>query len=226
MTSDRRKRLFDLALALPVLGITAPAIGLLAAAVKVTSPGPAFFVQERVGQGGKPFRLFKLRTMTVGADKAGPHVTAAGDARVTRLGRLLRRTKLDELPQLINVLRGDMSLVGPRPEAPRYVTDRHPEWQGVLAARPGITDLASLTFRDEEALLAGVRDRERAYLEGILPAKLRLALEGVQKASARYDLEILARTVASVLNLEVARPDAQALDQAKAAIARIALKED
>jgi lipopolysaccharide/colanic/teichoic acid biosynthesis glycosyltransferase len=218
---DRRKRLLDLALTLPVLALAAPAIGALAAAVKLSSPGPAFFVQERVGQGGRRFRLFKLRTMTVGADRSGPHVTAAGDARITALGRLLRRTKLDELPQLLNVLRGDMSLVGPRPEAPRYVTPARPEWPGVLAARPGITDLASLTFRDEEALLAGVVDRERAYVEGILPAKLRLALEGVEQSSPRYDLEILARTVASVLNLPAARPRADALAQARAAIARL-----
>jgi lipopolysaccharide/colanic/teichoic acid biosynthesis glycosyltransferase len=213
-----RKRLLDLAIALPAAALAAPAVAALAAAVKLTSPGPAFYVQERVGKDRRSFRLVKLRTMTRGADQAGPHVTAAGDARITPLGRLLRKTKLDELPQLWNVLTGDMSVVGPRPEAPRYVTDGRPEWDEVLSVRPGITDLASLTFRDEEALLAGVDDRERAYLEGVLPAKLRLAAEGVRQSSALYDLGIVVRTALAVFNHPAAAPRHDALEQAQAAI--------
>jgi lipopolysaccharide/colanic/teichoic acid biosynthesis glycosyltransferase len=217
------KRLLDLALALPALAATAPLVATLAALVRVTSQGPAFYVQTRVGRGRRPLRLFKLRSMRVDADRVGPHVTAAGDPRVTRIGALLRRTKLDELPQLWNVVRGDMSLVGPRPEAERYVSHYRPEWQPLLDVRPGITDLASLVFRDEESLLAGAHDRERAYVEAILPAKLKLALEGVARSSLRYDLEILLRTVLVVLRPGAALPPgaAQALGEAAAAIERL-----
>src|SRR6185436_8660408 len=127
--------------------------------------------------------------MIDGADKRGPAVTAGGDARITPLGALLRKTKLDELPQLWNVVRGDMSLVGPRPEAPRYVERYRPEWQRLFDVRPGITDEASLVFRDEESLLAVVsqEDREKAYVEAVLPAKLALALDGAARTSVAYD---------------------------------------
>jgi lipopolysaccharide/colanic/teichoic acid biosynthesis glycosyltransferase len=217
------KRLVDLALALPALATAAPLVAGLAALVRLTSPGPAFYVQTRVGRGQRPVRLFKLRSMRVDADRLGPHVTAAGDPRVTRLGAFLRRTKLDELPQLWNVVCGDMSLVGPRPEAERYVAQYRPEWLALLEVRPGITDLASLVFRDEESLLAGANDRERAYVEAILPAKLKLALEGVARSSLAYDLELLVRTVLVVLRPGVALPPgaAQAIGQAAAAIERL-----
>ena len=217
------KRLLDLALALPAVAASAPLVLALAALVRATSPGPAFYVQTRVGRGRRPLRLFKLRSMRVDADRQGPHVTAAGDPRITRVGAFLRRTKLDELPQLWNVIRGDMSLVGPRPEAERYVAQYRPEWLALLAVRPGITDLASLVFRDEEALLAGAHDRERAYVEAVLPAKLKLALEGVARSSWRFDLEILLRTVAVVVRPGAGLPPgaAQAIGQAAAAIERL-----
>jgi lipopolysaccharide/colanic/teichoic acid biosynthesis glycosyltransferase len=203
---DDVKRFVDLALALPALVAATPLVAALAAAVKLGSRGPAFYAQRRVGRGGRPLVLYKLRTMHVDADRVGPHVTAAGDPRVTRLGRVLRRSKLDELPQLWHVVRGDMSLVGPRPEAERYVSSYRPEWRHLLDVRPGITDLASLVFRDEETLLARASDRERAYVEVVLPVKLRLALEGVASSSLVYDLGILLRTLGVVLRFAAAVP--------------------
>ena len=220
MSPAAQKRALDLALAVPALVVAAPIIAGLAAAVKLTSPGPAFYVQQRVGRGGRPLRLFKLRSMRQDADRVGPHVTAAGDPRVTPIGRVLRRTKLDELPQLWNVVRGDMSLVGPRPEAERYVAHYRPEWRALLDVRPGITDLASLVFRDEEALLGRAVDRERAYVEAVLPAKLRLALEGVRRSSPLFDAGVLARTFVAVLRLAPAE-GADALAEAAHAIDRL-----
>jgi lipopolysaccharide/colanic/teichoic acid biosynthesis glycosyltransferase len=213
------KRLFDLAVALPAALFTAPLVAGLAAAVKLTSPGPAFFAQTRVGRGKKPIRVLKLRTMVDGADRKGPAVTAGGDRRITPLGALLRKTKLDELPQLWNVVRGDMSLVGPRPEAPRYVEKYRPEWDALFAVRPGITDEASLVFRDEESLLAGAADgeRERAYVEAVLPAKLALALEGARHDSPLYDVSVLARTALAVLR-PARLADHPALEAARRAI--------
>jgi lipopolysaccharide/colanic/teichoic acid biosynthesis glycosyltransferase len=215
------KRWIDLAIALPAAAIAAPLVGALAAAVRLTSPGPAFFVQERVGRGRRPIRVVKLRTMVDGADRHGPAVTAAGDSRVTPLGALLRRTKLDELPQLFNVIRGDMSLVGPRPEAPRYAQRYPAEWSRLFDVRPGVTDLASLVFRDEEALLAGVEERERAYLDAIVPAKIKLALEGVDRASTLHDLRVLLTTALVVLRV-MRVDDHPALEEARANVAALA----
>lgn len=194
------KRLLDVAIAATGLVAGAPLLAVLAAAVKLDSPGPALFFQERVGRGNRVFRVAKLRTMYVDAERRGPSITAARDPRITRVGTLLRRTKLDELPQLWNVLRGDMSLVGPRPEVPRYVATYRPEWRALLSVRPGLTDVASLVFRDEERLLGLARDRERAYAEVIMPMKLELALRGI-RAPLADDLWTLARTAAAVLNL-------------------------
>jgi len=219
MAGSPLKRLFDLAVAAPALVATAPVIAGLAVLVKLDSPGPAFFVQTRVGQGRRPLRLYKLRTMVADADRSGPAVTAGGDSRVTRVGRLLRITKLDELPQLFNVVKGDMSLVGPRPEAPRYVERYRPEWLPLLDVRPGITDLASIAFRHEEELLEKAHDRERAYVEAVLPAKLGVALEGLRRSSIVFDAGLIFRTA-----LEVVRPSREphpSVQQASAAIDRI-----
>jgi lipopolysaccharide/colanic/teichoic acid biosynthesis glycosyltransferase len=199
MLSGLAKRSLDVALAGMGLAVTAPLMAVLAAAVKLDSPGPALFVQHRIGRGRRPIRVVKLRTMTADAATRGPQVTAARDPRVTRVGAVLRKTKLDELPQLWNVLRGDMSLVGPRPEVERYVARYRPEWQRVFDVRPGITDLASLTFRDEERLLAMARDRERAYIEVLMPLKLQLALTGVAQSSVLADLSIIMKTALSVV---------------------------
>lgn len=212
------KRLLDLAIGVPALCATAPVIGALALLVKLDSPGPAFFVQTRVGHHRQPLRILKLRSMRV--DASGPAVTSAGDSRITRIGRLLRKTKLDELPQLLNVVKGEMTLVGPRPEAERYVRQYRPEWEPLLEVRPGITDLASLVFRNEEELLALADDKERAYVEAVMPAKLKVALEGVQRSSPLYDAAIVARTLASVLKLPGTGRH-PALDEAAESITRL-----
>lgn len=212
------KRWVDLAIGVPALCAAAPVIGALALLVKLDSRGPAFFVQTRVGRNRAPLRLFKLRSMATAG--SGPSVTAADDSRITRVGRLLRKTKLDELPQLLNVVKGEMSLVGPRPEAERYVRQYRPEWEPLLDVRPGITDLASLVFRDEESLLARAVDPERAYVEAVMPAKLKVALEGVRKSSLLYDAAIVARTVAAVFKLPGTGRHA-ALDEAEGAIEKL-----
>ena len=193
------KRAVDLVLAGTGLVVGAPLLALLSAAIRLDSPGPVLFRQTRIGRHRQPIQTFKLRTMVVDTEGVGTQITARNDPRITRVGRWLRRTKLDELPQLWNVLRGDMSLVGPRPEVPRYVDAYRPEWENLFSVRPGLTDPASLVFRDEERLLASAHDQELAYREVIMPIKLQLALEGVERSSFRHDLGILARTVSAVL---------------------------
>lgn len=192
-------RVVDLALASMGLVASAPLLAGLALAIKLDSPGPVLFRQTRVGRNRRPFSLLKLRTMRVEQPRDAPQVTAAGDPRITRVGALLRRSKLDELPQLWNVLRGEMSFVGPRPEVPRYVERYRPEWRPLLEVRPGLTDEASLRFRDEERLLELAQDRDRAYVEVVMPIKLELALAGVSAASTLHDLGVLARTALAVL---------------------------
>ncbi len=193
------KRAFDLALSSVALGILGVPLVALAAAVRLDSPGPALFRQRRVGRGGRPFRIWKLRTMVADAEARGPTVTAQGDPRVTRLGRVLRRSKLDELPQLVNVLVGDMSFVGPRPEVPRWVALYPPEDRAVLAVRPGITDPASIVYRDEEAVLAAHLDRDAAYRDVLMPKKLALARRYVEEQTFARDLYLMFRTVEAVV---------------------------
>lgn len=194
------KRGFDLLVSAAALLLLWPlllAIGLL---VRLDSPGPALFRQERVGRFGTPFRILKFRTMRSGAGLAGPLITAAGDGRITRIGYSLRATKLDELPQLINVLKGDMSLVGPRPEVAKYVAMYPPaDRELVLSVRPGITDEAAVEFRDEGEVLASADDPERLYAEEILPRKLALYGRYVRERSFGGDLRLLWRTVRAVL---------------------------
>lgn len=189
------KRALDVALATVGLLVTSPVVLAAAIAVKLDSPGPALYNGVRVGRDGRTFQIHKLRTMRV---SAGPSVTAGDDLRITRTGRFLRRTKLDELPQLFNVLKGDMSLVGPRPEDPKYVAMYTPEQRRVLAVRPGITGPAVLAYIDEEELLRG-EDVESAYVTRVMPAKLELDLKYVADASLGGDLRILGRTFARVV---------------------------
>lgn len=199
-------RLVDAALALAALVAASPLLLLAAAAVAATSPGPIFFRQERIGRGGRSFTLLKLRTMRPGA--AGSQLTAAGDARITPVGRWLRRFKLDEIPQLWHVLRGDMSLVGPRPEVPRFVDRSDLLWRAVLAARPGLTDPVTLRLRDEEALLAaaGGDDAEGFYRDRLLPWKLRGYRDYLERRNWATDLAVLAATGLAVLRLRRPAP--------------------
>ncbi|RZI81907.1 MAG: sugar transferase [Rubrivivax sp.] len=194
------KRLFDLVLASLGLLALAPALVLIALAVKLDSSGPVFFRQERVGRHGRPFRIHKFRTMRHDPAGQGPQITVGADRRITRVGGVLRRTKLDELPQLLDVWLGDMSLVGPRPEVPRYVAHYPPAMRDkVLSVRPGITDIASIEYRDESSVLARAADPEHAYLHEILPHKLALAARYVDQASVWTDIKLIARTIAVIL---------------------------
>ena len=201
------KRLFDITLSLLALVLLCPLLLAVALWVRLDSRGPVLFRQQRVGRGGRPFAILKFRTMQVNAEAAGLQITVGQDPRITRAGRWLRRSKLDELPQLLNVLRGEMSMVGPRPEVPRYVALYPADQRAtVLSVRPGITDLASLAFRDESTLLARSADPERTYVEEILPIKLRHACDYVARRSLWLDLHILARTALVLLGLQDTAP--------------------
>jgi len=189
------RRLLDLGVSAAGLLILSPLFALLAVAVKLSSRGPVFHRGERVGRDGKLFAVYKFRSMRVG--EKGPAITRAGDPRVTALGAVLRKTKLDELPQLLNVFVGEMSLVGPRPEAPRYVAMYDADQRRILSARPGMTSPASLLYRSEEELLTGT-DWERAYVERILPEKLRIDLDYLDRRTFRSDLGVIVRTIAAI----------------------------
>lgn len=191
----RLKRAFDLVATLPGLMLMAPAFAVIAVLVKAVDGGPVFFRQERIGRGGKPFRIWKFRTMEVGADRMGRAITVGEDRRITRSGRWLRRTKLDEFPQLFNVLTGEMSLVGPRPEVPRYVALYSEEQRRVLALRPGITDPASMKYRDESSILGRSKDPDTFYVQELMPDKIRLNLEYAAKATLWSDLVLIFRTL-------------------------------
>jgi lipopolysaccharide/colanic/teichoic acid biosynthesis glycosyltransferase len=188
----------DVTLALSGLVLLSPILVGVAAAIRLGSPGPILYRARRVGRGGRPFSMWKFRTMVVDADRIGGPSTSNDDPRVTVVGRRLRTYKLDELPQLLNVVAGDMSLVGPRPEVQQYVDLMTAEERQILDVRPGITDWATLWNPDEGAVLAGSRDPERAYLEQIRPEKIRWQLEYVRRRSFLVDLSILARTIAGL----------------------------
>ncbi len=191
------KRVVDVAVAGAGLVVLSPVLAVCSIAVKLDSPGPALFRQTRVGLAGEPFQILKFRSMRVAT--TGAAVTAGNDARITRVGRLLRKTKLDELPQLLNVVRGDMSLVGPRPEVPRYVAEWPAEArEEILSVRPGITDPGSIAFRHEETELAAAPDPERHYVDVILPKKVALYLDYVRHRSLLGDARIVVSTIAAV----------------------------
>jgi len=187
------KRLFDVIVSAMALILLSPLFLSVAIAIKLSSPGPIFYRAVRVGRHGVLFRLYKFRSMVVNADKIGAGITTAHDPRITPVGRFLRRTKLDELPQLINVLRGEMSLVGPRPEDPRYVALYTEEQRRVLRARPGMTSLASVRYRNEQALLSG-DDWETRYIQQIMPDKLAIDLQYIERATLLSDLGVLWQT--------------------------------
>lgn len=194
------KRMLDVAFSALGLLLLSPLLALIALAIKLDSPGPVFFRQERIGRHGRSFRLFKFRTMRHGPPPDSLQLTVGADRRITRTGQVLRRYKLDELPQLIDVLRGTMSLVGPRPEVPRWVSE-YPEdrRRQILSVRPGITDVASLMFRSESELLGHAVDPEREYLEVILPEKLKVAGSYIEHSSVSSDIRVMGLTIQAIL---------------------------
>lgn len=195
------KRIFDIFFAGVALVVLAPALLAIALWVKLDSPGPVFFRQVRVGRRGREFRIYKFRTMQPNAERVGPQITVGADARVTRSGAFLRKSKLDELPQFINVLLGDMSVVGPRPEVPRYVACYPAHLADlVLSVRPGITDRASIEYRDENELLGASSDPEATYVEQILPVKLAYYADYAVNHSLWSDIRIVLCTVAAVFS--------------------------
>jgi len=192
------KRSLDLFVSCPALLLLLPVLGAIAALIKLDSRGPVFFRQERIGQGLRPFTIYKFRTMSADAPLKGGLLTVPEDLRITRLGRILRKFKLDELPQLFNVLRGDMSLVGPRPEVSRYVELFRHEYQEILRVRPGMTDLASLKYREESDFLRLAIDPEHEYVTRILPDKIALAREYVRRSSLSFDTSLIFKTLLRV----------------------------
>jgi len=194
--------MLDVVIASILLALLWPILLLVAVAVRLSSPGLVFFRQTRVGKQGRYFQLLKFRSMRVSAERYGPGVTGQGDTRILPLGRVLRRWKLDELPQLFNVLRGDMSLVGPRPDLPEFCITLDKTQRHILELRPGVTGAATLVYRNEEAILGEVdADRiENYYVSKIYPDKVRLDLEYAKRASLAGDLMILMKTIAAVFS--------------------------
>lgn len=193
------KRAMDILLSACALAVLWPLLLLIALAVVIDDPGPVFYRQVRIGRDGKPFRIFKFRSMVTDADKKGLAITVGRDNRITRVGAILRKTKLDELAQLLNVLCGQMSFVGPRPEVERYVKLYTPyQWQ-VLLVRPGITDYASIAYRNENDLLADADDPEKMYIEQIMPDKIELNMKYLREISPLADIRLIFKTIIAVV---------------------------
>lgn len=193
------KRLFDLIIAWLGLILLSPFLVLVAVLVALSSSGPVFFLQERVGLNGRTFMLFKFRSMRPASESKGQLTVGNRDPRVTTIGYYLRKYKLDEIPQLINVLKGEMSLVGPRPEVPKYVAMYNEKQRKVLSVRPGITDLASIAYRNENEILAESDNPEQTYIDEVMPDKLALNLEYVRRRSLVYDLQLILKTLRVVI---------------------------
>jgi len=189
------KRIFDFICSTLGLIVLSPILIAIAIKIKIGSDGPVFFKQIRVGEKNKEFRILKFRTMVVDAEKLGRQITVGNDNRITRIGGFLRKYKLDELPQLINVFKGDMSLVGPRPEVPRYVKLYNEQQRKVLEVKPGITDLASIRYRDENDLLGEAENPDDLYINTIMPDKLALNLEYIKKNNVFFDIYIILKTI-------------------------------
>lgn len=196
------KRIFDLCLAIPGIILLAPFFLVLIIWIKLDSKGPAFFRQERVGQYGRIFHIYKFRTMVINAENIGKKITIGADQRITRFGRILRKYKLDELPQLLNVIIGDMSLVGPRPEVPQYVNKYPVEIrEKVLSVPPGITDFASILYKDESMLLGTAEEPEQVYIEQVIPIKLEYYLRYVELRNVWLDFILIILTFLAILNI-------------------------
>jgi lipopolysaccharide/colanic/teichoic acid biosynthesis glycosyltransferase len=189
------KRLFDITASLAGIIVLAPLLVLIAVAIKADSEGEVLFKQTRVGRNEVPFKILKFRTMIKDAEKKGMQLTVGRDSRITRIGCFLRKAKLDELPQLLNVLKGDMSFVGPRPEVPKYTELYSEEQQQILKLRPGITDPASIQYRNENEILVQCDDPEKMYIEEIMPAKIALNMKYMRKISLSYDIRLIIKTI-------------------------------
>ena len=196
------KRVFDIFVSVIMLVILSPLLLILAVAIKIDSKGTVFYRQERVTQYGKHFKIHKFRTMVSSADKIGTAVTVENDSRVTKVGRKIRGLRLDELPQLLDVLSGNMSFVGTRPEVPRYVAEYTPEMMATLLLPAGVTSLASIYYKDEAELLNGVEDTDKVYIEKILPAKMHYNLKAIEKFGFWWDIKTMFMTVFAVLGKE------------------------
>ncbi|CAN5379059.1 sugar transferase [soil metagenome] len=193
------KRCFDLCIALPLFIICIPLFLIIALIIKTDSTGPVFYQQERIGRNKIPFFIYKFRTMFTGASKSGLLTVGGRDPRVTKSGYLLRKYKLDELPQLLNVIQGEMSLVGPRPEVQKYVDLYSPEQLQILLVKPGITDYASLEYSNENEILALSSDPESTYIREIMPAKLKLNLKYIKEKGINTDIKIILMTIRKVI---------------------------
>jgi lipopolysaccharide/colanic/teichoic acid biosynthesis glycosyltransferase len=192
------KRIFDITAAALGILVLAPLFAVVAVLIKLDSVGPIVYKQERVGRGFRRFWIYKFRTMVHESRQNARPLTVGADPRITRVGWFLRKSKIDELPQLWNVLKGDMALVGPRPEVPRYVEMFRNDYEVILEVRPGLTDLASLKYRDEASILGHAENPEVEYVIRLLPDKIRLAKEYIQRSSLAYDLRLIARTILKV----------------------------
>ncbi|MBE6055076.1 MAG: sugar transferase [Clostridium sartagoforme] len=189
------KRTFDFIVSLIGIIILSPIFVIVSIAIKIDSKGSILFLQKRVGRFGKEFNIYKFRTMVVDAEKLGKQITVGKDNRITKVGAFLRKFKIDELPQLFNVLKGDMSLVGPRPEVPKYVALYNDEQKKVLEVRPGITDIASLRYKDENDILGKVDNPEEYYINVIMKDKLSLNLEYIEKGNIFFDIYLIIKTI-------------------------------
>jgi len=200
------KRVLDIVVAGVGLIALSPLLLLVSIVIKIGSTGPVFFRQERMGKGFRPFHIYKFRTMIDNAAQMGSAITCGKDPRITTLGKFLRKTKIDELPQLINVLRGEMSLVGPRPELRKFVQLFRQDYETILKIRPGITDLASLKYQDEAELLATSTDAEEEYLRRVLPDKVELAKYYVKRSSLFFDMSLILRTIPKLFGSKARNP--------------------
>jgi lipopolysaccharide/colanic/teichoic acid biosynthesis glycosyltransferase len=197
------KRLFDIMVSFIGLICLLPLLLLVAILIKLDSTGPIFFKQTRMGMRFRPFQILKFRTMVQDSSTKGQSITVGDDPRITRVGRFLRKSKIDELPQLFNVLKGDMSLVGPRPEVPDYVELFRHDYEEILKVRPGITDLASIKYRDEATILGQSENPEEEYIVHILPEKINLAKEYIRRSSLIFDLSVICRTVFKIFDFRL-----------------------
>ena len=193
------KRIFDVAVSFVLLLLLLPVFLVLAIAIKLDSPGPVFYRQVRVTQYGKTFRIFKFRTMVSNADKIGTQVTVGNDSRITRVGKLIRRCRLDELPQLLDILRGNMTFVGTRPEVPKYVQEYTPEMMATLLLPAGVTSLASILYKDEDQRLSGAENVDETYIHDVLPGKMAYNLRYVKQFNFFGDIKLMFMTVFAVL---------------------------